>query len=225
LVKLERQARALSSFSSTSIEVNLLPLTDVKELLKDSTKQIIPLPITLSLRERTKIKDFSDTQKEVLNYNQALIYVNKKVKARKFKLSHEEINHAQEIVTNGLMENDEDIGKYRKHPVIITDPRSVNDVRFIPPDYKDVNPLMDNLINFINANIGKIDPILLAGLFSKQHVIVHPFMDVNGCTTRLITTALLGSKGLGLFEIFNLENYYNQNVTKYFDYVSDRRLL
>jgi Fic family protein len=201
LVKLERQARALSSFASTSIEGNPLPLTDVKELLKDSPKQI------------------RDTQKEVLNYNQALIYVNKKVKAKKFKLSHEEINHVQGIVTNGLMENDEDVGKYRKRPVIITDPRSINDVRFIPPDYKDVNPLMDNLINFINANIGKIDPILLAGLFHKQHVIIHPFMDGNGRTTRLITTALLGSKGLDLFEIFSLENYYNQNVTKYFDYV------
>ena len=79
--------------------------------------------------------------------------------------------------------------------------------------------LMNDLINFINKNIGKIDPILLAGLFHKQNVIIHPFMDGNGCTTRLITTALLGSNGLDLFEIFSLENYYNQNVTRYFDYV------
>ena len=82
-----------------------------------------------------------------------------------------------------------------------------------------VMSLMNDLINFINKNIGKIDPILLAGLFHKQNVIIHPFMDGNGCTTRLITTALLGSNGLDLFEIFSLENYYNQNVTRYFDYV------
>lgn len=201
LVKLERQARVLSSFASTSIEGNPLPLTDVKKLLKNSPTQI------------------RDTEKEVLNYNKALVYINKKVKAEKFKLSHEEINHIQAIVVDGLMENSEDIGKYRKRPVIIRDPRSANDVRFIPPDYKDVTPLMDGLINFINSSIGAIDPILLSGLFHKQHVIIHPFMDGNGRTTRLITTALLGVNGLDLFEIFSLENYYNQNVTKYFDYV------
>lgn len=201
LITLERQARALSSFASTSIEGNPLPLTDVKKLLKDSPKQI------------------RDTQKEVLNYNKALVYINKKVKAQKFTLSHEEVNYVQGIVTNGLMENNEDVGKYRQRPVIIRDPRSANDVAFIPPDYKDVAALMDNLINFINANTGIIDPILLAGLFHKQHVIIHPFMDGNGRTTRLITTALLGRNGLDLFEIFSLENYYNQNVTKYFDHV------
>ena len=201
LVILEHKARVLSSFASTSIEGNPLPLTDVKKLLKNSPKQI------------------RDTQKEVINYNKALVYVNKKVKAEKFKLSHEEINYIQGIITDGLMENGEDVGKYRKRPVIIRDPRSINDVRFIPPDHKDVVSLMDKLIDFINSNIGEIDPILLAGLFHKQHVIIHPYMDGNGRTTRIITTALLGSNGLDLFEIFSLENYYNQNVTKYFDYV------
>jgi len=201
LIVLQQQARVLSSFASTSIEGNPLPLTDVKKLLKHSPKQI------------------RDTQKEVLNYNQALIYVNKKVKAGKFKLSHEEINHIQGIITSGLMENSEDVGKYRKRAVIIRDPRSIDDIRFIPPDSKDVESLMDKLINFINNKIGKIDPILLAGLFHKQHVIIHPFMDGNGRTTRIMTTALLGSNGLDLFEIFSLENYYNQNVSKYFDYV------
>jgi Fic family protein len=47
-------------------------------------------------------------------------------------------------------------------------------------------------------------------------VIIHPFIDGNGRTTRLLTTAILGEAGLELFEIFSFENYYNRNITRYF---------
>ena len=49
-----------------------------------------------------------------------------------------------------------------------------------------------------------------------RHVIIHPFIDGNGRTTRLLTTAILGKSGLDLFEIFSFENYYNHNITRYF---------
>ena len=47
-------------------------------------------------------------------------------------------------------------------------------------------------------------------------MILHPFVDGNGRTTRLLTTAILGKAGLDLFEIFSFENYYNRNITRYF---------
>lgn len=62
----------------------------------------------------------------------------------------------------------------------------------------------------------KIDSVILAGVFHRQHVIIHPFIDGNGRTTRLLTTAILGKAGLDLFEIFSFENYYNYNITRYF---------
>jgi len=59
LVNLERDARALSTFSSTSIEGNPLPLTDVKKILK------------------TRPENIKDTQREIINYNDALEIVEK----------------------------------------------------------------------------------------------------------------------------------------------------
>lgn len=44
LAKLEIEARELSSYASTSIEGNPLPLTDVKRLLKRHTKKIYATP-------------------------------------------------------------------------------------------------------------------------------------------------------------------------------------
>lgn len=198
LAKLELQARELSSYASTSIEGNPLPLTDVKRLLKSQKK---------SLR---------DTEREVLNYNQALETLHQTIRAGKFKLDIKTIEKTQGSVVKGLMDNPAHCGCFRKDPVVIRNPKHPDEIIFIPPDAKDVRSLMSDLIKFVNTNIGNIDPIVLAAVFHRQCVIIHPFMDGNGRTTRLITTAILGKTGLDLFEIFSFENYYNRNISRYF---------
>src|SRR3989344_9061098 len=54
LLELEKNAREVSSYASTSIEGNPLPLTEVKKILKFKPAYI------------------RESEKEVLNYNQAL---------------------------------------------------------------------------------------------------------------------------------------------------------
>jgi Fic family protein len=198
LAKLELDARELSSYASTSIEGNPLPLTDVKRLLKIKSAHI------------------RDTEREVLNYNKALQRLYKSVRSRTFKLNIGALEKVQAQVVDGLMENPADCGNLRQAPVVLRNPRNLEQIVFIPPDTKDVSKLIDDLTSFINKKIGKIDPVILAGLFHRQCVIIHPFMDGNGRTTRLLTTAILGKAGLDLFEIFSFENYYNQNIPRYF---------
>lgn len=108
----------------------------------------------------------------------------------------------------------------RQKPVVVNDPKT-GQVVYLPPDIQDVKPLLDELISYINTNKNTIDPLILAGLFHKQIVIIHPFMDGNGRTTRLMTKVLLAAMGLNTFNLFSFENYYNQNVTKYFQTVGE----
>lgn len=199
--KLEITAKALSVYASTSIEGNPLALTDVKQILKTSPKFI------------------RDTEKEVLNYNKALSLIYNDVSIGKFSLSLDKIEETQAVVVQELMTHRKDEGHIRTEPVIIRNPRDANQTLFIPPNAENIRTLLEELIKFININIEILDPIILAGLFHRQHVIIHPFMDGNGRTTRLITTALLGQTGIDLFKIFSFENYYNQNITKYFQKV------
>ena len=203
IAKLTLDARSLSSYASTSIEGNPLPLTDVKRLIKQSPKQI------------------RDTEREVLNYNQALGWVQTQVKTGKFQLSAKTFAKVQGMVVDGLMDNPFDIGRLRQRAVVIRDPRDPNKTVFMPPDHGDVELLLDDLMKFVNANLNEIDPVLLAGIFHKQAVIIHPFMDGNGRSTRLMTTAILGMAGLDVFPIFAFESYYNRNVTKYFQMVGE----
>ena len=68
--------------------------------------------------------------------------------------------------------------------------------------------LVNDLFQYVVINKSKIDPLVVAGIFHKQFVIVHPFIDGNGRTTRLATKMLLAGMGLNTFNLFSFENYY-----------------
>jgi len=198
LFEFERRAREVSAHSSTSIEGNPLPLTDVKKLIKNAP-------------ERAR-----DSEKEVLNYNQALVYLND-VSQKNTSFDLKLILEIHEMVTSDLVDKFHS-GKIRQEPVFVNNPRT-RQVVYLPPDHQDVPGLMDELIEYVNDNRRKIDPLILAGIFHKQFVIIHPFIDGNGRTTRLLTKILLSNMGLDTFNLFSFENYYNNNVTKYFENV------
>jgi len=202
LVELEKAARAVSSYASTSIEGNPLGLTEVKKILKST-----PAHIRVS-------------EKEVLNYNEALDDLNKKLEESKITLSLNLILKIHRQITEGLLP-DLDSGALRKKPVVVNDPRT-GQVVYMPPDVENVKPLLSNLIIFIDSNRNRIDPLILAGIFHKQMVLIHPFVDGNGRATRLATKVLLAGMGLNTFNLFSFENYYNKNVTRYFETVGER---
>jgi len=200
LMQLENDARALSVFSSTSIEGNPLPLTDVKQILKSRPENV------------------RDTEREVLNYNQAFESLNERLKSdREIELSNRLVFETHEMVVKNLIE-DTQIGRYREEAVFVNDPKTRKTV-YWPPDDNDIETLMSDLIKFINGAEGKTDSIIKAGIFHKQFVIIHPFIDGNGRTVRLLTKVLLAKLGLNTFNLFSFENYYNSNITKYFEKV------
>jgi len=209
LLEFERMALEQSTHSSTSIEGNPLPLTEVKKLLKNKPQHI------------------RDTEREIINYNDALEYLKRitdknesnlsNTKNIKIPLSDFLVLEIHKRVMSGL-DLRTDIGKYRRKPVVVNNPRN-GKIVYLPPDYKDVSKLMSELNSFINKNISVIDPIILSGIFHKQFVVIHPFIDGNGRTARLLTKFLLSRMGLNTFNLFSFENYYNKNVTRYFENV------
>ena len=61
---------------------------------------------------------------------------------------------------------------------MVNDPKS-RQIAFLPPNVEDVFPLMSELVTYIQENKGRIDPLILAGIFHKQMVIIHPFIYGN----------------------------------------------
>ena len=196
VMEMQSEARAVSTYASTSIEGNPLPLTEVKRLLKQR-------PAHLQQSER-----------EVLNYNRVLSDLNQQLDA---PFSAALIQQIQAAVMAELLPAHQ-LGRWRQEAVVVYDPRQ-QEVVYLPPNYEDVPALMEALIAFVQVNQNNLDPLLLAGLFHKQMAVIHPFMDGNGRTARLATKLLLAGLGLNTFNLFSFENYYNQNVTRYFQNV------
>src|SRR3989344_424359 len=84
LVEFERLARAVSTYASTSIEGNPLPLTEIKKILKSKPAYI------------------RDSEREVLNYNQALQNLNEKLEKGQMRLSLDLILRIQKQIIDGL---------------------------------------------------------------------------------------------------------------------------
>lgn len=201
LLEFEIIAREVSTFASTSIEGNPLPLTEVKQLLKSRPTNI------------------RDSEREVINYNLAIENLCRLIESNEIEVSLPLILQTHKQVTQNLLPKQES-GRLRKMPVVVNDPRT-GKIVYLPPEVDVVESLTLDLIKYIKKNITKVDPLILAGIFHKQMVIIHPFMDGNGRTTRLITKVLLAKMGLNTFNLFSFENYYNQNVTKYFQTVGE----
>ncbi len=202
LFEMERAAREISAHASTSIEGNPLPLTDVKRILKRAPAYI------------------RDSEKEVLNYYNALLDSKKSLDAGRRIIDESLILHTHSLVTKGLLSK-ERCGAIRTAPVFVNDPR-IRQTVYWPPDQGDVPSLLQDLIQFVTTQRRLVDSLILAGIFHKQFVLIHPFMDGNGRTVRLLAKVLLANLGLDTFHLFSFERYYNNNVTKYFALVGER---
>ena len=101
---LEKNAREVSAYVSTSIGGNPLPLTEVKKILKSHPAHI------------------RDSEKEVLNYDKVLQNLNRQIEEGKVRLSLHLILKIQKEVTDKLLSKYES-GSFREKPVIVNDPR------------------------------------------------------------------------------------------------------
>ena len=199
IYELEKKAREISTYTSTSIEGNPLLLTDVKQIIKN------------------KPENLRSSEQEIINYNAVLEELNINLKKQSVNFDIELILSVHRKIVNKLLPKYQ-LGKLRKEPVFVNNPKTGKTV-YWPPDHGDVPELVDDLLDFVIKNKDIVDPLIVAGIFHKQFVIIHPFMDGNGRTTRICTKVILAGMGLDTFNLFSFENYYNKNVTNYFNNV------
>ena len=126
--------------------------------------------------------------REILNMQCAMDFIDEHVRTNPIDRAF--ICKLHGLTVEGLTpppdgEGDRKPGLYRRENVKIS--RS----DFVPPDFLQVNDYMDELIRFINkADPPKYDLIKTA-IAHHRFVCVHPFMNGNGRTVRLLTYALL----------------------------------
>ena len=99
------------------------------------------------------------------------------------------------IVTKETLENPGDEGVFRNRQVFVGN-RITGEVIFMPPPTEQVSQLVNEFFEWFNSpEINEIDPVIEAGLTHYELVRIHPFIDGNGRTARIIATLLFYRRG------------------------------
>ena len=100
-------------------------------------------------------------------------------------------------------------GEYRKIQNYVVNSVTGEAVYTPPPAY-DVPIMMAELVDWLNRE-QEVHPVLLSGISQFQFVHVHPFLDGNGRTSRLLSTLCLYRAGYDFKRLFSLSEYYDRD--------------
>ena len=201
--KLRRDALMRNTHSSTAIEGNKLTLEQVEALAAG--------------------KDVAATNKdkqEVLNYLEALQKI--PMLAEKGKIRADDALNIHRLITKDVMQNSTDSGVFRNRQVyvgkrIFDGSVFKEEVEYMPPETDDVPGLVDEFLDWLNLDkTREINPVLLAGIFHYEIARIHPFIDGNGRSERLLATLVLYLSGFDHRRIFALDDYYDRDRKSYY---------
>lgn len=169
LRSLEESINLEWTYNSNGIEGNTLSLRETQVVLEGITVG------GKSIKEHL----------EAINHEKAILYLNDLVK-EKNPITEWNIKSIHQLVLKDI--DDENAGRYRRENV------TVKGATHIPPDYLKVPELMEKLVlNYENWN--DFHPIIQAALLHGELVKIHPFVDGNGRTSRLLMNLDLMNHG------------------------------
>ena len=161
LKSLEENFKLEWTYNSNAIEGNTLTLKETKVVLEG---------ITIggkTMREHL----------EAINHKEAIEFLEELINDNS-ELSEIDIKNIHALVLKGI--DDENAGRYRTENVIISG------ASHIPPESVIVPELMEKLIYRYDEWKERYHPIIVAALLHAEFVKVHPFIDGNGRTARLL---------------------------------------
>jgi len=177
------------TFESNRIEGNTLTLRE--------TDLVINEGLTISgksMREHL----------EAINHQEAIAYIKHFIE-KNTSLNEREILSIHNLILRGI--NPEDAGRYRRVQVMVTGSL------FMPPQPSLISKEMDDFFIWHETNKNRLHPIVLAAELHERLVSIHPFIDGNGRTARLVMNLILLQYG---YVIANIKGD-QENRMRYYD--------
>lgn len=109
-----------------------------------------------------------------------------------------------------------DPNQVRTRYVVVGNPVT-GEIFFRPPKNEHVPGLVKDLVDWINPNDAQeLDPVIEAGVIHYEFVRIHPFVDGNGRTARVLATWILYKRGFDTKQFFALDDYYDLDRPAYY---------
>lgn len=189
LKKIEDALAIEYTYESNRIEGNTLTLQE--------TELVVNEGVTISgksMREHL----------EAINHAEAIDYIKDFAKSD-IEISERTIKEIHALVLHGI--NRENAGRYRTVPVLISGSRHTP-----PQPYLIEKQMEDFILHFQKLKTQGVHPILIAAYLHDELVRIHPFIDGNGRTSRLLMNLYLLQNG---YTIVNLKGDNEDKISYY----------
>lgn len=178
LKSLDNYFRIGFTYSSNALEGNTLTISETKILLEDG--------ITVGGKP---LKDCY----EAVGHSDAYDFMLNLARKQDMDITEKDIKKLHQLFYQKV--DAEKAGQYRTIQVYISG------TDYIPPSPVDVPQLMNHMVDQIRSSKITLHPIELAAMAHKRLVDIHPFVDGNGRTARLLMNLILVNAGYGVVSI------------------------
>lgn len=185
--ELRRKTRIKSIHSSLAIENNQLSLFQVEDVINGK-------PVIGEQKDIQEVKNAYAAYEQIDKVN---------------PYSVEDLKKIHGILTFLI---EKDAGKFRNHGECV---RDGDRIIFVAPPQNMVNPLMNQLFDWMKNSKETVNPLILSCIFHYEFVFIHPFHDGNGRTARLWQTAIL-SHWEKAFTYLPIESMIKKNQEEYY---------
>ncbi|MFZ7131587.1 MAG: Fic family protein [Eubacteriales bacterium] len=174
------------TYNSNAIEGNTLTLSETKVVLEG-----------LTIGGKSMIEHL-----EIINHREAIFFIEELI-SNKEPLSEWNIKNIHALILKEI--DNTNAGKYRSENVVISG------AEHIPPKHYEIGDLMQKLIAEYQSEWEGFHPVVRATLLHGEFVKIHPFIDGNGRTSRLLLNFELMKNGYPPIIIKNAERarYYD----------------
>ncbi len=156
---------------------------------------------------------------DILHYIKALNYGMGRVAEDKFPLSLRFIRELHRELMSGARKSQySSPGEFRTSQNWIGGSRPDN-AGFVPPPVNEMMAALYDLERFIHAE-DSIPAVTKAGLIHAQFETIHPFLDGNGRTGRILITFYLWHEGFLEKPVLFLSSYFRRNQRVYYEKLS-----
>ena len=197
-IKIEANKSSRIEGTQTTIEEELMPIVELNPEKRDDVA-------------------------EVHNYIKALEYGVKRITVDEFPLSSRLIREIHAILLEGVRGEYKTPGEYRKSQNWIggTMPSTAS---YVPPVFTRIPELITDIEMFIHNEDIYVPELIKIAIIHYQFESIHPFLDGNGRTGRILIPLLLLNSEILTKPSFYISNYFEVHRTEYYDTLNRVRM-
>jgi len=195
--RMSQRALLLEAHHTTHIEGTQLTLDEAERLWAG---------------EKVESADQDDVR-ELLNYRRAFELVSGYLGSGE-PITEGLIREIHKRLVEGVRGGAGNPGSYRLIQNFVANSRT-HEVIYTPPPPEAVPSQMRELVEWLHADT-EIHPVLVAGIAQFQLVHIHPFVDGNGRTSRLLSTLCLYRSGYDFKRLFTLSEFYDRDRSAFY---------